>query len=103
MRDRSITLDPTWSTCLEVGIIALNDFVPNPFAGVITSGELSGPDVRAYQLQLPFPHFTNFNADDRPVANSIYHALQFRAEKRFSNGSSSWDDPGPVYLRLLRS
>ncbi len=79
-------LGPDVESMPRDGIIALNDFVPNPFAGVITSGELSGPEVRAYQLQLPFPHFTNFNADDRPVANSIYHALQFRAEKRFSNG-----------------
>ncbi len=34
---------------------ALNDLVPNPFAGVITTGSLSTATVRRSQLLLPFP------------------------------------------------
>ncbi len=67
-------------------ITALNQFVSNPFAGIITQGALAGPTVRAYQLQLPYPQFTSFSVDSLPVANSIYHSLQLRAEKRLSQG-----------------
>jgi hypothetical protein len=69
-------------------ISALNTYVPNPFYGVITdpNSSLSNPTVPAYQLQLPYPQFTGFSGDDPPWANSIYHALQIRAEKRFSHG-----------------
>jgi len=37
-------------------------------------------------LQLPFPQFQGFGGDSPPWANSIYNALQIRAEKRFSHG-----------------
>lgn len=67
-------------------ITALNQQVANPFYGIITSGALSGPTVPAYQLQLPFPQFTGFSVDSLPVASSIYHSLQLRAEKRLSRG-----------------
>lgn len=67
-------------------ITALNQQVANPFYGIIQTGALSGPQVSAYQLQLPYPQFTGFSVDSLPVANSIYHSLQLRAEKRFSKG-----------------
>ena len=67
-------------------IAALNQFVPNPFSGIIKSGALSGPEVQAYQLQLPYPQFTGFSIDSLPVANSVYHSFQLRAEKRLSRG-----------------
>ena len=67
-------------------ITALNERVPNPFQGIITSGSLSGPTVPAFQLLLPYPQFTGFAVDSLPVGNSIYHALQLRAEKRLSKG-----------------
>lgn len=40
----------------------------------------------AYQLLLPFPQYAGFQGDSPPIANSIYHALQVRAEKEFANG-----------------
>jgi hypothetical protein len=47
---------------------------------------LGGPQVAEFQLLLPHPQYTNFQGDSPPYANSIYHALQLRAEKQFSNG-----------------
>jgi len=67
-------------------ITALNQKVANPFNGIIKTGALSGPEVSAFQLQLPYPQFTGFSIDSLPAANSIYHSFQLRAEKRFSHG-----------------
>ena len=71
-------------------IAALETLVPNPFYGVITnvSSSLSSATVPAWQLQLPYPQFTGFSGDGAPWANSIYNALQVKAEKRFSHGLS---------------
>jgi hypothetical protein len=49
-------------------------------------GGLATSQVQEFQLLLPFPQYTLFQGDSFPVANSIYHALQVRAEKDFSNG-----------------
>ena len=69
-------------------IAGLLNYVNNPFYGVITdpNSSLSGSQIQAYQLQLPYPQFTGFLADDQPVANSIYHGLQMRVQKQFSSG-----------------
>jgi hypothetical protein len=69
-------------------ITALNTYVNNPFYGIITdpTSSLSSPQVSAYQLQLPYPQFTDFDILTPPWANSIYHAFQLRVDKRFSNG-----------------
>jgi len=62
--------------------------VPNPFFGIITNqlSGLSGTTVPEYYLEQPFLEYTNFDGDSPPIANSIYHAAQFRLEKEFSNG-----------------
>ncbi len=67
---------------------SLNDLVPNPFFGVITnpSSALSQPNVVRSQLLRPFPQYTSLNAFRKPQANSNYHALLIRVEKRFTNG-----------------
>jgi len=66
----------------------VNTQVPNPFFGYITDplSSLSGTTVPEFQLMLPFPQFTNFDGDSPPIANSIYHAAQFRMEKEFASG-----------------
>ncbi len=69
----------------------LGNYVPNPFASVLTgpyyaNSILSSPTVQAYQLLLPFPQFTGVTGDEPPSANSIYNALQLTVEKRYSNG-----------------
>lgn len=62
--------------------------VSNPFLGIITdpNSNLSGTTIPAVQLALPFPEYTGFQGDSPPIANSIYHAAQFRLEKEFSSG-----------------
>jgi hypothetical protein len=47
---------------------------------------LAAPMISQFQLLLPHPQYTNFQGDSPPFATSIYHALQIRAEKQFSNG-----------------
>lgn len=75
-----------------------NEFVANPFDGIITDpnsglygsacpATVSAPScVQRWTLELPYPQFTGVSASDPPWASSIYHALQLRAEKQFSNG-----------------
>jgi hypothetical protein len=74
--------------CQSLTIACLNSYVPNPFAGVITdpNSNLSSSDVQYYQLLLPYPQFTGVATEPLLAANSIYHALQLLAEKRYSNG-----------------
>jgi len=74
------------------------DPVANPFAGIITDPNsglfgfpcpsgISAPScVQRVALITPYPQFTGITASDPPWASSIYHALQLRAEKQFSNG-----------------
>ena len=76
----------------------LNNTVPNPFFDpnpgpcdrthyiCDPTSALSQPTVQAFQLLLPFPQYAGFQGDSPPIANSIYHALQIRAEREFSNG-----------------
>jgi len=76
----------------------LTNTVPNPFffngSGTCdptkficdpTSG-LAGPTVNAFQLLVPYPQYQGFQGDSPPIATSIYHALQVRAEKDFTHG-----------------
>jgi carboxypeptidase family protein/TonB-dependent receptor-like protein len=74
--------------CQALTIACLNNPVANPFAGIITdpNSTLSGPNIPYYQLLLPYPQFTGVSTEPQLIANSIYHALQFTGEKRYSNG-----------------
>ena len=51
-----------------------------------SNSALAQPTISGFQLLLPYPQYTGFQADSPPIANSIYHALQIRAEREFSNG-----------------
>src|SRR5207245_11606350 len=76
---------------------------PNPFSGFITDplSPLSQPTISPYQdpspnnpnnphnIHVPFPQFTAFAGHSPPIADSMYHAAQFRAEKPFSSGLAS--------------
>ncbi|HEY3938199.1 MAG TPA: hypothetical protein VGL97_12260, partial [Bryobacteraceae bacterium] len=85
----SINYLGSWVENLNASQIAqLNSLVPNPFYGIITNpaSSLSSKTVQQSQLLKPYPQFTGLSGNDPPWANSIYHALQLRVEKRFSNG-----------------
>jgi hypothetical protein len=68
-------------------IADLVSYVANPFAAVVPAGTpLSASVVQKYRLMLPYPQFASVDSTPLPVADSIYHSLQLRAEKRFSHG-----------------
>jgi hypothetical protein len=77
---------------VDVSALATN-FVSNPLAPYITDplSSLSQSTIHPYrdpnnQFHVPFPQFTSFSGDSPPIANSIYHAAQFRVERGFANG-----------------
>lgn len=65
---------------------ALQQSVPNPFAGQITAGPLAAANVTRAQLLRPYPHFQSVVAVNQPWASSNYHALIASLQRRFSNG-----------------
>jgi hypothetical protein len=81
-------LDPSyWS----MGRTALNALVPNPFFGIITDpkSRLSQSTVTLNTLLRPYPQYAGGVSGSTPnIGNSIYHAVQFKYEKRFSRGLS---------------
>ncbi|MEX2260837.1 MAG: TonB-dependent receptor [Bryobacteraceae bacterium] len=85
--DNRNKLDPVY---WDIGRTELNRQVPNPFFGIVTSPQslLSRPTVQSHFLLRDYPHHAG--AVGRPatpnIANSIYHSVQFKYEKRFSQG-----------------
>ena len=68
---------------------ALNGTVPNPFFGILDPGlTLGQPTVQLGNLLKPYPQYSGVSAANAAYANSNYHALQTRFEKRFSHGLS---------------
>ncbi len=76
----------------------LNELVPNPYFGKGVGGLLSQQRIPRMQLLKPYPQFasaTTANAYGSsmiyfrpPVGDSIYHAVTFRVDRRFSQGFS---------------
>jgi carboxypeptidase family protein len=64
----------------------LNDLVPNPFYGKITSGSLSPSMIRRSALLIPYPQYASIGQLRAAAGDSIYHALALRADKRFGHG-----------------
>ncbi len=62
----------------------LNDLVPNPFFGVITTGALAGATISRRQALQPFPQYTSVNQVFEPSGDSSYQAATIQAEKRLS-------------------
>src|SRR5258707_11130548 len=64
---------------------AITQQVPNPFYGLVTVGALSQPTVSRGQLLRPYPQFNGLSIGSANVGNSIYHSMQLKATKRFSD------------------
>lgn len=80
-------LGPEIETYSAAQIAGLNTLVPNPFYGIAPANtNLGGPAVRQFQLLRPYPQYTSVSSMPLPLANSSYHALQLKLEKRFSRG-----------------
>lgn len=77
-------IDPKY---LSLGL-TLQDSVPNPFAGQITTGALSGATISRSQSLKPFPDYLQITTWANTNLATSYHSLQFSAEKRFSGGLS---------------
>jgi hypothetical protein len=78
-------LDPQY---FSLGL-ALQDPVPNPFFGKITTGSLAGATISRSQSLRPFPDYLNVGILANHGASSTYHSFQFTAERRYSNGLSA--------------
>jgi hypothetical protein len=68
--------------------LALQDTVPNPYFGQITTGALAGRTISRAQSLRPFPDYLDINLLANHGASSTYHSLQMTGERRYSNGLS---------------
>jgi hypothetical protein len=64
----------------------LNNLVPNPFFGKITSGAMSAATVRLGSLLVPYPQYSGVSQTRASVGDSIYHGFTLRAERPFAHG-----------------
>jgi len=64
----------------------LRTLVPNPFYPQFSSGILASTTVAYAQLLRPYPQYDQVTANNSNLANSIYHALEVKLEKRYSKG-----------------
>jgi Carboxypeptidase regulatory-like domain len=76
------TLPPAY---LSMGS-ALQQLVPNPFAGIITTGALANPTVQRYQLLTPYPQYTGIAVQNATWGHSDFHAMELKVKKRMSHG-----------------
>ncbi|HEX4169071.1 MAG TPA: TonB-dependent receptor, partial [Bryobacteraceae bacterium] len=84
----SPSIDQVPDQYLSLGT-ALQNSVPNPFFGKITTpgSSLSAATVQEGQLLRPFPQYNGLNYAGQGIGNSTYESLQVKAEKRFSGGN----------------
>lgn len=85
------TLSPLHPSYWSLGRTTLTSAVTNPFYGQITDPKatnLKNPTIQMYRLLRPMPQFdgTNVGTAEPPRADSNYHALQVKWEKRYSKG-----------------
>ena len=75
------------SEALAQGTV-LDALVPNPFAGIIRTGDalLTAATTRASQLLKPYPHYVGVTRFRDTVGDSWYRAMTLRLEKRASQG-----------------
>jgi hypothetical protein len=64
----------------------LQQLVPNPFYGLISTGTLSNPTVSRYQLLLPYPQYTGIAVQNKTWGNSLYNAMELKVKKQIPHG-----------------
>ncbi|MGH9666991.1 MAG: TonB-dependent receptor domain-containing protein, partial [Bryobacteraceae bacterium] len=82
---QALTLNQLPDSMLSLGN-ALRTQVANPFYGQISSGILSSKTVSNAQLLRPYPQYDSVTSDLADIANSTYHALEVKVEKRYAHG-----------------
>ena len=80
---QSFNIDQLPDQYLSLGT-ALNQQVPNPFYGYITTGALSGKTISRQQSLLPYPQYTGITQVYAPQAASTYNAGTVQVDKRMS-------------------
>jgi len=74
-------LDPKY---LSLGL-ALQDRVPNPYAGRVP-GSLGDAQITRLQSLLPYPYYSRIAVRNPHIGNYAYHAVDITAEERLSAG-----------------
>ena len=67
----------------------LQQSVPNPFYGIITTGPEAAATIPLSYLLAPFPQYTGIQANYPTGGYTLYHSFQLKVEKRFSRGLSA--------------
>jgi hypothetical protein len=103
----------------SLGTAALNQLVPNPLAGKLSSSgcQLQNALVPRQQLLRPFPEYCSVQDQAAPVGDSYYDALQLTYTHRFHagfsvlasytfskfiddvEGNNGWANSGPTSIR----
>ncbi len=89
----------------------LNQLVPNPFYGIVTTGQLVASQISRAQSLRPFPQFTDVIPLQNTGATSIYHALQISGSRRMTgglmvSGSYAWskaEEEGETHQKVTTS
>ncbi|HEY4050551.1 MAG TPA: carboxypeptidase regulatory-like domain-containing protein, partial [Acidobacteriaceae bacterium] len=87
LNDNGQGLDQIPDGYLSMGPALLTQ-VPNPFYGLITTGNLAGRTIPAGQLLRPYPQYFNLWNAANTAAGSNYNAMQAKVEKRFAQGGT---------------
>jgi hypothetical protein len=77
-------LNPSYFSSL--GLTALNATVPNPYAGLITTGTLSQANVKQYFLLKPYSAYGNINLLFSDNNKAVYNSFVFKVQKRMAKG-----------------
>jgi hypothetical protein len=83
--ENQLNLNQLTPTAIALGS-KLQQSVPNPFYGIITTGPESSSTIPYYYLLQTFPQFTAVQASYPNGGYSSYNSLQLKVEKRFSRG-----------------